>query len=280
MEELLLARPAELLRTHVASYAGYRSVDVAPALHRGLPSPWLTVVLALDDPLHVAVHPDGSPGGDFAALLGGLHTAPALLTHDGRQSGVQLAVSPLAARALLGVPAGELAGIDVHAADLLGPRVEQLRERLVASASWPQRFALLDAALAGWLRDVAGPPPEVLRAWSLLLASGGAVRVDELARQVGWSSRHLGVRFRVETGLSPKQAARVVRFDRVRRALAAGPGTFLAEHAADGGYYDQAHLAREFRELAGVSPSRWLAEEGQIASVQADAAADAAGCDA
>lgn len=263
------ARPAGSLRPHVAAYTGYRSAGVPPAVHRGLPSPWLTVVVALDDPLQVAAHPDPrQPGGSYDALVGGLHTRPALIAHDGRQSGVQLAVSPLASRALLGVPAGELAGRDLPADALLGPAVDRLRERLLAARGWPARVAVLDDVLAAGLRDVDGPSPEVRRAWSVLLHRGGAVRVDELARDVGWSPRHLAVRFRQEVGLTPKHAARVVRFDRARRALQQRPATPLAELAAVHGFYDQAHLAREFRELAGLPPSRWLAAEG-IGSVQA-----------
>jgi transcriptional regulator GlxA family with amidase domain len=89
--------------------------------------------------------------------------------------------------------------------------------------------------------------------------------VAELARETGWSARHLDNRFRAEIGLTPKAAARVIRFDRARRMLmrrvGAGGPPALADLAAAGGYYDQAHLAREFRGLAGVPPSRWLAEE-------------------
>ncbi|NHC15745.1 AraC family transcriptional regulator [Motilibacter sp. E257] len=236
----------------------------------------MTVLLTLEDPLHMAAHPDpAQPGGLFDALVGGLHTTPALITHDGRQSGIQLALSPLAARAVLGLPAGELAGLDVHAEDVLGPRVRRLRERLLAAPGWPQRFALLDAALAGWARDAA-PPREVAHAWHLLHGRSGRVRVDELAREVGWSRRHLQARFRAETGLTPKQVARVVRFDRARRALQAAPRTPLAELAVAHGYYDQAHLAREFVALAGVPPSRWVRDEGH-AFVQAEEPVPAAG---
>lgn len=58
---------------------------------------------------------------------------------------------------------------------------------------------------------------------------------------------------------------RVTRFDRTRRRMR--PWSALASAAAEGGYYDQAHLAREFRGLAGCSPSEWLATE--FANVQA-----------
>ena len=55
----------------------------------------------MDDPLTVAVHPEPGRGPqEYSALLGGLHTSPALITHPGRQSGVQVGLDPLAARAL------------------------------------------------------------------------------------------------------------------------------------------------------------------------------------
>jgi AraC-like DNA-binding protein len=60
-------------------------------------------------------------------------------------------------------------------------------------------------------------------------------------------------------GLRPKETARVVRFDRARRLMHAG--ALFGEAAAKAGYFDQAHLNREFRTLAGVSPTRWMADE-------------------
>jgi len=116
-------------------------------------------------------------------------------------------------------------------------------------------------------------------AWRQLTGSSGTVRVGELADQVGWSPRYLQRLMLAETGLTPKSAARVARFDRARRMLqrragAGGPAA-LADLAADCGYYDQAHLAREFRELAGCRPSAWLVEE--FRNVQASALAMAEG---
>ena len=99
-----------------------------------------------------------------------------------------------------------------------------------------------------------------------MLRADGALRVAELAAGTGWSERHLTSRFRAEIGLTPKAAARVIRFDRARKLLVrnltgASPEYRLADLAADCGYFDQAHLAREFRALAGCPPSQWLAEE-------------------
>ncbi|MEV4327095.1 hypothetical protein AB0J37_33085, partial [Microbispora rosea] len=74
-------RPAPALRPLVAWYSGYREAGVPPATHRGLPSPYLTMIVTLDDPLVVAAHPDPrTPPGAYDTLVGGLHTSPALIT--------------------------------------------------------------------------------------------------------------------------------------------------------------------------------------------------------
>ncbi len=268
VSESVRAAPAAPLRGLVSWYSGYRQAGVPPARHRGLPSPYLTLIITLDDPLTVAQHPDpADPPGEYLTLAGGLHTSPAVVTHPGRQSGIQLALSPLGARALLGCPAGALAGIDVDGSEVLGDAARELRERLGETGSWPARFALLDQILLDHADLDRQVSPDIAEAWRLLTRSGGTVRAGELARRVGWSPRYLQRRLQAETGLTPKAAARVTRFDRARRTLqrrAAAPaglspatvpaGLSLASLAAECGYYDQAHLAREFRELAGLPP--------------------------
>ncbi len=237
------------------------------------------MIITFGEPLVVAAHPDPrQPPGEFTTLVGGLHTTPAVITHDGSQSGVQLGLTPLGARALLGLPAGELANIDVNGSDVLGAVADEWHERLAAAGSWPERFAALDDMLVSHARFDATVGAELAQAWRRLLSTRGGVSVAGLAGEVGWSPRHLGSRLQAETGLTPKAAARVVRFDRARRLLqrrvATGLPPALADLAVAGGYYDQAHLAREFRALAGCPPTQWLAEE--FRNVQASHAAASA----
>ncbi len=158
VDEMLSARPSPGLRGMVAGYSAYRQRGLAPMVHRGLPSPSLTVMFTFGVPLHVASHPDPrQPGGRYRSLVGGLHTTPALLTHDGEQAGIQVALSPLAARTVLGVPAGALASTDVDAGELLGPVAEEICDRLEEATSWAERVGALDAALAATLRREAPP---------------------------------------------------------------------------------------------------------------------------
>jgi transcriptional regulator GlxA family with amidase domain len=143
--------------------------------------------------------------------------------------------------------------------DLLGRAGTELVERLAGLPGWPERFAALDAALAARLEAAEPPAPEVRRAWQRITASGGAVAVEQLAREVGWSRRHLAARFGAEVGVSPKAFARMVRFERVAGLLRAGTPGGLADAAYACGYADQAHLNRDFRAFAGTTPTDFAA---------------------
>jgi AraC-like DNA-binding protein len=263
--------PPARLRPFVSGYAGYRQEGVAPRRHRGLPSPELTFIVTLDDPLAIDSHPDpGQPAGSYDTLLGGLHTSPAMVSHEGRWSGVQVGLTPLGARTLLGLPAASLANWDAEATDVIGGFAGQLRELVVEQPTWVGRFAVIDQLLerrAG-RTDAdrrATVRPEVGYAWRRLRLTRGGVGVAELAAETGLSARRLGSLFLAEFGLTPKEAGRVFRFAHARRrigqAMGGGAGATLATLAAECGFYDQAHLAREFRALAGCPPSQWLAEE-------------------
>jgi AraC-like DNA-binding protein len=248
------ATPSGRLAPLVARYSGYRYEGTPPGTHLGLPSPYLTVVISLGKPTRMATK------GEFAALAGGLHTRPVIIEHDGDQYGVQLALTPAGARSLLGVPAAELASAIVPLDALLGSRAVELIERMGEAATWRERFAAVDEVLSRHRDRLRTPPAELRHAWHRLTAPGG-VRVRDVAEQVGWSRRHLGERFAAEYGLTPKEAARVARLDRAKRLLQRADRPGLAAVAAACGFYDQAHLAREWNDLVGRPPTAWLAAE-------------------
>jgi AraC-like DNA-binding protein len=247
-------RPPERLAPLVARYAGYRYEGMRPGTHLGLPSPYLTVVISLGKPTRM-------PEDAFPALAGGLHMRAVPIEHDGDQYGVQLSLTPDGARSLLGMPAAELTSAVVPLDRLLGTRADELIERLGETNAWPARFALLDEVLSRRAGRLPAPAPELRHAWRSLVRRGGRVRIADLAREVGWSRRHLAGRFTAEYGLTPKEAARVMRFERATRLLKRPDRPSFATVAAACGYYDQAHLAREWNDLAGCPPSAWLTGE-------------------
>lgn len=255
--QLVTHVPPAGLRPFVATAVGYQVPANPVGVHRGLPSRHLTLVIETIAPLRVA-----GLGSGVAAhgVLGGLHTGPALVDASKPQEGLQYALAPLTASALLGVPAAALRGLAVDVVDVLGRAADELVERVACAASWDERFRLVDAALLQRLGPVA-VADEVAEAWRVVFASDGRVPVAGVAEHVGWSRRHLSERFRQITGLTPKQAARIARFEAAHRMLCSVPRPSLASVAADCGYADQPHLAREWRSLVGCTVSTWLREE-------------------
>lgn len=253
--------PHRALRPFVTRYIGYRQHDVTLEVHRGLPSRHVTLIISLADPIRVLGMPGDQQPAALPALVGGLQVRSALIAQDRYQCGLHLELNPLGARALLGAPSAALAGLVLDLADLQRPALAALPERLREAPDWPRRFEILDQVLGAALAGEYEPPPEVRWAWRRMIAVGGAAPVAELAGEVGWSRRHFTELFRREVGLTPKQAARVMRFERARTALDRAPRTPLADLAVACGYYDQAHLSNEWRAMAGCSPRTWIAEE-------------------
>jgi methylphosphotriester-DNA--protein-cysteine methyltransferase len=114
---------------------------------------------------------------------------------------------------------------------------------------------LIDAAIRARLADAAPVDPGV--AWSLsrITTSGGGTAIADLAGELGWSHRRLIARYRDTVGLPPKLVARIVRFERLTAYIKTSPAIEWAAAAIAFGFFDQAHLAREVRELAGITPT-------------------------
>jgi AraC-like DNA-binding protein len=259
--ENVLAAPSRRLGGVVARYNGFSYRASPGGMHQGLPSGYLTMVVSAGPPIVVDRSAGIDGAGAFSELVAGLRSRPVPIRHYDDGCGVMVSLSPLGARSLLGVPASLLAGQVVHLEQLLGAAAGELSERVAEATTWPARFAVLDEVLHRLLTDRDDPPAEVCSAWRRLVRAGGRTRVDALAAEIGWGRRHLENRFRDELGLGVKEAARVLRFEGTVAALHGHPRRSLAAIAVECGYYDQAHLANEWRHLAGLSPTEWLRQD-------------------
>ncbi|MGW2184693.1 helix-turn-helix domain-containing protein [Streptomyces sp. NPDC001667] len=178
-------------------------------------------------------------------LVSGPDTS-AYSTHRGFWVGVRF--SPGIAPALLGIPAHELRDQRVDLADLWpGAGTRRLTERVDAAAD--PAAALEDLALR--LAADAEPVDPLLRAVVVSLEAGRSVTAT--ADSVGLGARQLHRRSLAAFGYGPKTLARVLRMQRALRLARAGVP--FAETATLAGFADQAHLARDVREMAGSSLS-------------------------
>lgn len=260
--------PSPALRGFLRGYDGYRLTGFDPGVHLGLPSPYLTIVLTLDGPL--TVNGAGTSGsvepGSFEVLAGGLSMSAVSLPHNGNQHGVQISLTPLGARTLLGMPTSELGDRVVDLRDVIGSDAVELHERISAESSWAGRFAVCDDVFTRRAEDVM-VHPDVQYGWNRLVSDGTA-RVAEVADEIGWSRRYLMARFQAEFGISPKDAVRLGRFHRSHQILRSDRASTLSDVAGACGYYDQAHMARDWRDLAGMPASEWKRADNLVSALE------------
>lgn len=193
----------------------------------------------------------------------------------GIQSGVRRFVHPEATgsvlvrftaqgAASLGAPAEELLNRSVSLDELLGrARATELCERVCEAED--DRARVL--AVEQFLTELPFASDALVGRASGLLAQVSARSVAETAAALGVSERQLERRFRQRVGLSPKQFARLARFERAMIAARAqlSATSWQPDDPAEGcpsltaiaqrvGYYDQSHLVRDVREFAGTTP--------------------------
>ncbi|MFE0254754.1 helix-turn-helix domain-containing protein [Streptomyces sp. NPDC059010] len=257
------------LRPFLRSYVGYWEAVTSPYEARLVPTGHATLVISLAEPFS-QVRRLGVPDGDsgrIGSLVVGLEDRPAICVHPGGQEAIRVEFTPLGAYRLFGMPMSELTNLAVEVRDVLGPDAGTLVERLADTRDWAARFDLLDAALLARLGHGPEPSPEVGHAWRLLSGSAGVIPIARIAAEVGWSQGYLIRRFTQQIGLTPKASARVLRFRHAVALLGRG-ATSLTEISTACGFYDQAHLNREFRAIAGTTPGQMMAArrvEGALA---------------
>ena len=187
-------------------------------------------------------------------------------------TGAAYLVGPTMAPALHRLPEAELRGLRVRTeaiATVLGLPGHEVRDAVVPLTALMPDATARQVAESVW----RGEFPEALRArpgdervaYAVSRISRGS-SLDSVARDVAVTGRQLRRMFTEQVGLGPKALQRIARFQRFLRRADAGRPVALADSAVEAGYADQAHLTRETRELAGVTPAVLVRERHGLAA--------------
>ncbi|HEY0253844.1 MAG TPA: helix-turn-helix transcriptional regulator [Kofleriaceae bacterium] len=150
---------------------------------------------------------------------------------------------------LFGVPASLLTNRYTMLDDLWG--TSEGHAELVGSQSVTEILERLSAMIAARPHHAVEPASARLARHAIRLLEAGEPRVDHVAEELGVTARHLRRAFADNIGITPKDFARTVRLQRAVRSVGSRDWGRIA---MDAGYYDQAHLISEFRELVGLTP--------------------------
>jgi len=272
--EMVSRAAAPRLRRYVLGYCGYEEETAGFTRRRELPSGEVILIIGFGPELRTT-YPALSPGREAItrSFVAGLHDTHCIVETPGTQAGIQVNLTPIGAHLLLGVSMSELTNrvVDLH--DLLGSDGALFVERLYEAPDWDARFGIVDEALVRRLDRARTASPDVAWAWRRIVERRGRMTVAELCDELGCSRKHLARRFNEQIGVAPKTYARVLRFQRAVHMLGhrdgenwmdarehgAGRGMSWGEVALECGYFDHAHMNRDFRDLAGTTPGELAA---------------------
>jgi len=252
--------PSPRVAHMISGLSFYRETSGGLFHQRETASLVVPLIISLGTPFMIALGRDAREGDGQPSFAAGLFAGPVDIRSNGRAECVQIDFTPLGAYRFFGRSASELTGRMVDIADILGGEGRALRERIGATRRWPQRFEILEDFVAR--RATHRPSAEIVFAYRSLAEAGGDARIKALAKEIGWSRKHLVERFKAEIGLAPKSVARIMRFNRACGLARMGKRQGWAMIAAEAGYADQAHFSREFSTFAGESPTAWAGRLG------------------
>ena len=231
--------PSPPLRAFVECFWTGRSGKgmAEPAFNRVLPDGCMDIIFDFEEP---------------SCYVVGTMRSASEVRMSGKVDLLGVRFRPTALPGLLRTPASELTDRVVPLSEFW-PSSEELSERMFSCCATTERLLILEEAFEEQRSAWSRIPAAAAKASELIHASGGRTTVDVLTQSVSISSRHLERLFNDLIGVSPKEACRIARF---RRAVGMLHTELpLAPLAFECGYFDQAHLTREFKRLAGIPPS-------------------------
>lgn len=250
------ARPQSLRHTVESIW----EVDgvVAHTRSRHFPSGSVDLLINLGPPQHLTGQASVSRFGQGDAWLAGLQTRPVVIDSDPCVHIFGIRLRAAVASRVLGAPMAHVAGRVIRLDDLGIAATARLIAVVQRAHSFVERLNVCCRWIEDQLGSSATRPDYVQWMTTRIESARGRVPIGPLRLEAEVSSKKLAQDFTRRLGMTPKVLARIHRF-RYARLVIQHPGRSLADTAALCGYFDQAHMTREFGELGGVTPSEYLA---------------------
>ena len=154
--------------------------------------------------------------------------------------------------------ATELTDARVDLTNFWGQLAQEAWHRL-GEATSASRIEILQEVLSARMNGRIHTDPFIHHCVARIETACGSLRIGDLAKSTGLSTRQLERKFAQRLGISPKTFARVVRFKGLEEATARRDPPDWARLAGDFGFADQSHLVREFKAFSGLTPTDYMA---------------------
>ncbi|MGE0129577.1 MAG: DUF6597 domain-containing transcriptional factor [Blastocatellales bacterium] len=225
----------------------------SPAPERILPDGCVELILNLGAPFREHKE-SGRCDLQPSRFVVGQMTQPVLISPTGPVQLLGIRFAPGGAMPFFSIPPGELTNTIAPLEDIATTLDREITGRVYEARGLSEKARIVEALLLKQMHAKEERGASLQEAISEIVRNGGQISIDQLASDLGISGRQLERRFLSEVGIGPKLLCRILRFQQVFRAVEREDKNW-ARIAADCGYYDQAHLIRDFRQFAGQTPS-------------------------
>jgi AraC-like DNA-binding protein len=191
--------------------------------------------------------------GRVDAFVVGPMTRALVLAPGPRDRFLGVRFHPGAASAFLDVPLSTLVDARVGL-DAIWPDAAEACDEIGEAGAAGRAIGAFEGRLRARLRRGDALEPRIQGIVGELAEAGESTSVADLAARAGITRQHLRRLFAQHVGYGPKKLARILRLRRALRLMQTRRGRTLATLALDAGYYDQAHMNADFRDLAGRPP--------------------------
>lgn len=248
---------------HITFHQGYRPSHAREVF---VPDGGCEVVIDLSDAPKQRWHDEHGERFDQhkRGWVSGMRTSRIVIGVGSGEPMLVLRLRPGVLAAMIGMPASELNDTVVDLDLLLGALFATVRDRLGESLEQRGPQAMLDEAedILAPMFPVSTVERRVGIALHALHRRGGIGTVGVLSDELGCSQKHLNDLFQRHCGLGPKRYASLVRFQSLLRRLEHESAPDWTQLALEHGFYDQSHMANQFKEMTGHTPTRYMQVKG------------------
>lgn len=167
----------------------------------------------------------------------------------------------------LSIPVATLENKAVETSGIFGKKGRSLEEAVLSAQDNTERVKLIESFLLAALAEPPAIDTMAKTCVDTIFQCRGQLGIEGLAGKLKMNRRNMERKLASTVGISPKQLSKLARMQATLKMLAQNKDGKLTSLAYEGGYYDQAHFIKDFKEFTGISPKSFFGDNLRLTTL-------------
>lgn len=199
----------------------------------------------------------GAKQGNLSTVLFGQQTEVTNRHNLNNLLLIQVVFKPGGLYRLTGIPSNYLTNQCIDAQTVFSKEIKYVNDKINDCKTFLQMIEVVEAFLLNEIKRKIIKIHSLDVATSQLFRSNLIPSVDILAKNAFQSTRQFERNFKQRMGISPKYFLKVMRFENAFRMKNKNSQLDWLTIAISCGYYDYQHLAKDYKDLTGLTPNQF-----------------------